>query len=90
MMKTLPITVTKYKCTPDFTEKSVPRGLMANHSTKADVWGVIRIKSGQLEYVIRNEEFHVLEADNPGIFEPTVRHFIKPIGTVKFCVEFYK
>lgn len=36
----------KYKETRVFTEKTVPRGLLARHSVKADKWGKCRVLEG--------------------------------------------
>ncbi|MEZ5813999.1 MAG: DUF1971 domain-containing protein [Alphaproteobacteria bacterium] len=89
-MKTLPQHVRKYKATPVFDENTLPQGLLKDHATKENVWGVIRIQTGKLEYNIQNGTSQVLTADTPGIIEPTVKHHIKPLGSVSFCVEFYK
>lgn len=89
-MKQLPNNVTAYKRTPIFTEQSVPAGLLKNHSTKAEVWGLIQIEEGELEYTIENKETLVLTTDKNGVVEPEIRHHIKPMGTVSFFVEFYR
>lgn len=38
-MKDLPVNVSPYKRTPEFTEESVPTGLLNDHTTKDGVWG---------------------------------------------------
>jgi tellurite resistance-related uncharacterized protein len=89
-MKSLPQHVRKYKSTPVFDENTLPQGLLKDHATKKDVWGVIRVQTGNLEYKIQNETTQVLTADTPGIIEPTIKHHVKPLGSVSFYVEFYK
>ena len=89
-MKKLPNNVTKYKNTPTFTEETVPKGLLNNHNTKPGVWGLIKVEEGELEYVIENEEVHILTPNNIGVVEPEILHHIKPLGKVLFRVEFYK
>ena len=89
-MKSLPDNVTAYKRTPIFTEKTVPLGLLNNHSTKAGVWGLIQVEEGKLEYTIENEETHILTTDKSGVVEPEILHHIKPLRAVSFFVEFYK
>ena len=91
-MKELPSHVTSYKRTPEFTEESVPAGLLKDHNTKENVWGKIVILEGNLEYTIQEPELEVIElsAHKYGVVEPTVLHHIKPIGPVKFYVEFYR
>ncbi len=89
-MKSLPKNVTAYKRTPAFTQETVPKGLLNNHSTKDGVWGVIHIEEGELEYTIENNETYILTKDKSGVVEPEILHHIKPLGKVSFSVEFYK
>lgn len=90
-MKTLPADVRPYQQTPEFNETTIPPGLLRDHSTKPDVWGVINVLDGELEYHILEpvEERHHLTPDNPGIIEPAMRHQVKPLGLVRFYVEFH-
>jgi tellurite resistance-related uncharacterized protein len=90
-MKTLPTTVTSYQRTKTFTQDTVPKGLLADHATKAGTWGVITVTEGRLEYVIPSEdETVILDSETPGIVEPDVSHHVKPLGPVSFFVEFYR
>ncbi|MBC98004.1 MAG: tellurite resistance protein [Halobacteriovoraceae bacterium] len=90
-MKKIPLTARAYKKTNIFNEKTVPKALLEEHSTKANVWGKIVVLEGRLIYSIpsKNEELE-LTASNVGIVEPEVKHLVKPVGKVKFYVEFYK
>jgi len=89
-MKNLPEDVKHYKSTPVFTETTVPKGLLKDHNTKNGVWGVICLNEGELEYVIEDNETHILTPEKQGVVEPEIRHHIKPLGKVNFYVEFYK
>lgn len=91
-MKTLPEAVTPYKRTPEFDQDSVPAGLLRDHQTKEGVWGKIVILEGKLEYTITEPEVEVivLDTEHFGVVEPTVLHHIKPLGDVKFYVEFHQ
>lgn len=91
-MKQLPENVSPYKRTPEFTESTVPAGLLKNHQTKQGVWGKIVILEGSMEYTIiePQEELIMLNEGRFGVVEPTVLHHIKPLGTVKFYVEFFR
>ena len=40
-----------YQRTKTFTAETVPGALTSNHTTKAGVWGLIHVESGQLEYL---------------------------------------
>lgn len=91
-MKQLPSDVVSYKKTPEFDELSVPAGLLRAHKTKESVWGKIVVVEGQLQYTINEpeKEIVVLDPDHPGIIEPAVLHEVKPLGSVRFYVEFHK
>ena len=103
-MKDLPSEVVQYSQVPKkedpgvFTATSIPKGLLKNHSTKAGTWGVIRVRQGQLNYVItaaddqeKEEAAFVLDVAAPGIIEPLVLHQVAPLtDDVEFVVEFYR
>ncbi len=91
-MKRLPDSVACYKQTPEFTQDTVPAGLLSAHQTRAGTWGRIVVLAGELEYRILEPELQVilLNATTPGIVEPTVLHEVEPRGAVRFLVEFYR
>ncbi len=91
-MKALPEDVTAYKKTPEFDELSVPKGLLNAHQTKEGVWGKIVILEGQLQYTIDAPEIEVvvLTENIYGVVEPEIFHKVKPLGKVRFYVEFYR
>ena len=91
-MKELPATAILYKKTPEFTEETVPAGLLKAHQTKDGTWGKIKVTEGQLRYRILEPEFEevILSCDNYGVVEPTVLHEVEPEGKVHFHVEFYR
>ena len=91
-MKALPEDVTAYKKTPEFDELSVPKGLLNAHQTKEGVWGKIVILEGQLQYTIDAPEIEivVLTKNIYGVVEPEIFHKVKPLGKVRFYVEFYR
>jgi len=89
-MKQLPEGVVPYKRTPEFTEITVPKGLLKDHQTKEGVWGEIVILEGNLQYTISEPvpETIMLTEELYGVVEPKVLHSIKPHGPVRFYVEF--
>lgn len=89
-MKSLPPNVQSYSRTATFTQDTVPKGLLKNHTTKENVWAVIHVSAGMLEYTIDNREIHILEPGKNGVIEPQIPHHVKPLGAVSFFVEFYK
>jgi tellurite methyltransferase len=79
-----------YKQTPDFTETTTPKGLLKDHSTKAGVWGRIKVKQGLLDYRLITGQTFELDSSTEGIVVPTLMHHVSPRGTALFCVEFYR
>lgn len=49
-MPVLPARVQVYKRTADFTEQTIPAGLLKDHTTKPGVWARIVVSAGELEY----------------------------------------
>ena len=89
-MKTLPAAAKAYKKTAIFTNATVPQALLNDHRTKPGVWGLIQVERGSLEYTIAGGETHVLTPGHPGVVEPEVTHFVRPVGETAFFVEFYR
>lgn len=94
-MAHLPDGLESYRKTEVFAEATVPPGLLRAHSTKAGTWGLIHVLEGRLLYRVtdpRAEPFErVLTPDGPpGVVEPTVLHEVRPLGPVRFQVEFFR
>ncbi len=87
----LPANLLVIRRTPVFDDKTMPEGLRHRHSTKAGVWGLIKILEGRLRYRIldpRSES--ILDSDHPGVVHPVQLHEVEPLGPVRFFVEFYR
>jgi hemoglobin len=80
-----------YRVTPIFDAESLPAALRRAHSTKPDVWGIIRVLEGALHYRIEDDSSAavVLTPSNPGFIQPGQLHSVAPIGAMKMRVEFY-
>lgn len=90
-MNLLPNNVVLYKKTPEFNQDNIPKGLLSSHQTKEGVWGKIIVLKGELKFKINKiEQEIILNNDTFGIVEPTIFHEVKPMGKVKFYIEFYK
>ncbi len=91
-MKNIPEGMNPARKAPDFDEGSISKGLLKAHQTRAGVWGKIVIIEGGLQYRVNEPEEVVIIHDNEkfGVIEPTILHEVKPIGRVKFYVEFYE
>lgn len=91
----LPSDVRSYRRTAEFTESTVPAGLLRSHTTKAGAWGLIRVLEGQLAYRITDPrrapaELVLTPATAAGVVEPTILHEVEPLGPVRFYVEFFR
>jgi len=91
-MNSLPPNVFPYKRTPEFTESTVPAGLLRSHNTKDGVWGTIVVLEGTLLYRILEPQVEeiLLSSNRCGVVEPTVRHEVVPSAGVRFYVEFHR
>ena len=87
----MPADVRPYRRTPTFTEETVPAALTREHNTKAGVWGLLTVLSGQLRYVVPGEDReHVLDPDHQAVIVPEQIHYVRPVGEAEFYIEFYK
>ena len=77
-----------YKSTPVFDETSLPAGLRRDHSTKAGVWGVIRVLEGELLFE-RAGETRTLTPSSPALILPEEKHRVEPLGPMRMRVDFY-
>lgn len=84
-MKQLPDNVTPCKRTREFTEESVPSGLLHAHQAKESVWTKIVVLEGELQSTINgpDTEVEVLNSSTSGVVEPTYLHEVKPLGKVR-------
>lgn len=79
-----------YRSTPVFDQDTLPAALRGRHSTKAGIWGLIRVIEGQLRltYIDPPSEV-VLDPGNAGLVRPQQPHFVTPLGEMKMQVDFY-
>ncbi|HET6942906.1 MAG TPA: DUF1971 domain-containing protein [Sphingomicrobium sp.] len=77
-----------YRITPVFDEYSLPAGLRREHRTKPGVWGIIRVRKGNLR-LVKMSGATILNASQPGLIEPEEPHWVEPIGPIQMQVEFY-
>ena len=73
-----------YARSPDFTPENLPDALRAGHTTKAGVWGVVRVIEGRLKLTYLDPESErILDPQTRGLLLPEQPHFVTPIGTMK-------
>lgn len=86
-MNQLPDDVVPYKHTRTFDQDSVPAGLLADHTTRAGVWGRLEVLEGAL--ILRFSDRDVAcDPEHPGVIPPRVPHCVVPTGSVRFRVVF--
>jgi len=87
----LPVGLTAYKKTPVFTQETIPKGFRKAHSTKQGTWGLIKVISGQVNYVVDYLDDKTLKLDQHahGVISPQMEHHLEVIGDVELYVEFY-
>jgi tellurite resistance-related uncharacterized protein len=87
----LPEDAAAYKQSPVFDQDTLPVALRRHHQTKQGVWGVIRILEGRLAYTTFAPDCErILDPDSPAVVQPGEPHMVRPIGTVRFLIEFYR
>lgn len=74
----LPPGVQPYKDSPVFTPDNLPDALKAAHSTKAGTWGLLKVHTGVLRFVLDDAPHAeaVLTAGQQVVIEPGVRHHV--------------
>lgn len=84
-----PADAAPYRRTPDFTETTVPKGLLRTHSTKPGTWARLHVLEGRLLFRDLADGFEAML--DPGIhplIHPGRPHEVAPLGPVRFFVEF--
>jgi len=85
----MPPSASEYKRTATFTELSLPAALRAEHRTKAGTWARIVVEEGELEYHSRGRT-QLLTPETAGLVEPERPHHVKPLGSMRMHVEFWR
>jgi tellurite resistance-related uncharacterized protein len=81
---------TPYRSTPVFTNDTLPKGLRRAHSTKADVWGLLKVLKGTILYVTEETgERQMVQAPGTVVILPQQLHSVEPQGDMEMQVDFY-
>lgn len=80
-----------YKTTPVFDEVTLPAAIRSAHSTKAGVWGLLRVFDGEATLVF-HEPYREVRAtfEEPAAIPPEAVHNVRLDGPVRLQVEFYR
>ena len=85
------MTAVPYRTTPVFDEDSLPDAIRNTHSTKAGVWGLLRVLAGRVRLVF-HEPPRVVEVtpSEPAPIPPQADHHVEICGPMRMQVEFYR
>lgn len=78
-----------YKTTPIWDEHTLPPAIRSNHSTKAGVWGILRVLEGEVWLKFANGSEHRATPDLPQLIPPQEIHHVDSAGSFRMQVEFY-
>ena len=76
--------------TSRFTHETLPDKLRKDHSTKAGVWGLLVVQSGELLLRREDKEDFVITAGEAAVFAPQEVHSVEAMGNVEFEVRFHR
>lgn len=81
-----------YNSSKAFTHHDVPANLLAEHSTRARVWGKLRVLEGGLLLDFRTSLgiSDELAPGVDGVIPPEIRHRVELRGPVRFVVDFFR
>jgi tellurite resistance-related uncharacterized protein len=78
------------RSSPEWTELTMPQGLLRAHRLGGGTWGRIAVRSGELRFIMSTEP-PVEVALGPGSSQavpPEVDHEVRPLGAVRFTIDF--
>lgn len=81
-----------YQRTPQFTQDTIPAGLLHHHTTKPGVWGRIVVERGALEFHegAAGAPPRLVTPSDPWVIVPELEHRVAPAGEVAFHVELWR
>ncbi|MDF3855150.1 DUF1971 domain-containing protein [Paracoccus sp. P2] len=78
-----------YRRTPEFTETTVPKGLLRAHATRPGTWARLHVLEGRLVFrdLVGGTEMLLGPGIHP-LIHPERLHEVAAAGPVRFFVEF--
>ena len=77
--------------TASFTAGTVPAGLLKDHSTKSDTWGLLKVEAGELTFRIASTgESWKIPSGGHVVIEPALLHSVSLSPDCIFHVEFWR
>jgi tellurite resistance-related uncharacterized protein len=81
--------LSEYKRTPEFTQDTIPKGLLKNHTTKLGTWGKIHVLEGELLYSPEGQMSIRVGTGETANIPPEMLHSVAADNKVRFYVAFY-
>jgi tellurite resistance-related uncharacterized protein len=92
----LPDDLVLVRTTPEFTDRSVPAGLLRAHRVADGTWGRILVRKGSVRFVFEEPPTegepctsHDLSAGDSLVIPPRTAHRVEPAEGSQFVVEFH-
>jgi len=80
-----------YSKTPVYDADSLPEAIRNAHNTKAGVWGLLRVISGEVRLVFHEPRVeHLVKIGSPAVIPPQEVHHVEILGLMQMQVEFYR
>lgn len=88
----LPGDVEWQRTTDDFTDQTVPAGLLRAHKVAEGVWGRLQVLEGTLRFVWEDDPGSPLElgSGDAVVIPPATPHHVEPEPGARFHVEFHR
>lgn len=86
----LPAQLRLLRTSPEWDEHTMPVGLRRSHRLAAAIWGRIRVHAGRLQFSMASQPPMEIEllGDTEQAIPPEIFHEIRPLGSVRFVVDF--
>jgi len=78
------------RTSPEWTEHTVPAGLLRSHRVASGTWGRIAVHAGRLLFTASTDP-SINVALMPGSTQavpPAIEHEVRPLGVVRFTIDF--
>lgn len=91
----LPAGLELVRTTREFGAQDTPAALRSAHRVATGVWGLLRVRSGSVTFVLEapaggRELRRELGAGDTQVIEPGVVHHVEPGDDARFVVEFHR
>ncbi len=88
----LPTDLRPVRSSVEWTEQSVPSGLLRCHRLAPDTWGLIHVHEGRLRFSMASEPGWTTDLLGPDAAQgipPDADHQVEPLGAIRFSIEFF-